>query len=81
MNRRTFGIALALAFACSALTGCETLRHDVRSKSDDLPRDEEEPKPGEVRSEAPKGFFKSSRLPGALSDEMDRLPGLDRNLR
>ena len=69
MKRRILGIALALAAACSALTGCELFRHDVRSKSDGGAPDDETSRIGEVRSEAPKGFFKSSRLPGAMSDE------------
>lgn len=69
MTRRILGPGLALVCACSVFMGCESLRHETRSKADDTGLEAEDAKVGEVKSEAPKGFFKSSRLPGAMSDE------------
>ena len=70
MNRRILGLGLALFCACPGLVGCELLHHEERKHTDDRVVEEEEtPAIGEVKSEAPKGFFKSSRLPGAMSDE------------
>jgi hypothetical protein len=70
MRIRTFGLGLALAAACSALAGCEELRHGLRSKS---VASSEDAANGsgvqDVKPDAPKGFFKSTRLPGAMSDE------------
>jgi hypothetical protein len=71
MNIRSFGLSLALAGACSALAGCEELRHGLRSKSAaSSAQDEVKPSGVEaIKSDSPKGFFKSTRLPGAMSDE------------
>src|SRR5215203_4678428 len=67
MKRRILvGWALALACAGTALSGCELLRHEGRTKSDDPPRatEAEDDPVGAVKSDAPKGFFHSTRLPG-----------------
>jgi hypothetical protein len=70
MNRRILGLGLALICACPGLVGCELLHQSERKHADDrFVEEEETPAIGEVKSEAPKGFFKSSRLPGAMSSE------------
>ena len=74
MNHRILGLGLSLLGVCASLMGCTELNHGLRSRSDDQararPREEEnEPdKVLDVKSES-KPFFKSTRLPGALSDE------------
>jgi hypothetical protein len=74
MKHRILGLALSLLGACAPLTGCTELNHGLRSRSDDqarAPSREEEDEPDkvlDVKSEA-KPFFKSTRLPGALSNE------------
>ena len=70
MKRRLLELPLALACALPALAGCEALNRNLRPDPDvtaDL-KDEPAEHP-EVKSEAPKGFFKSTRLSGAMSDE------------
>ncbi len=71
MKRRIQGLCLALLSAFTFFAGCESLNREVRPKSEPSLEDvaEAAPMEGEVRSEAPKGFFKSSRLSGAMSDE------------
>ena len=71
MMRRIRGLGLALLSAFPFLTGCETLKQEVRTPKEPALEDvaEAAPEEGEVKSEAPRGFFKSSRLSGALSDE------------
>jgi hypothetical protein len=71
MKHRILGLGVALLGACTALSGCETLRHNVRQASYEPSGgdDEESPKLGAVKSQPPKGFFQSSRLPGAMSSE------------
>ena len=70
MKRRILELSLALACACPALAGCESLRHGLRPDPDATANAVDEPaEHPEVKSEAPKGFFKSTRLSGAMSDE------------
>ncbi|MHC5537120.1 hypothetical protein ACYOEI_02650 [Singulisphaera rosea] len=72
MKLRNFRLGLAMLYACTALGGCDLLRHETRSESHDSASDDEsdeESKPGKIKSEAPRGFFKSTRLPGGMSDE------------
>jgi hypothetical protein len=82
MNRRStwVGPTLALLLACPALSGCETLFHNLRARDRDRLREEhaatsdKEDQEGTdkilgVSSPPPKSFFKSSRLSGAWSDE------------
>ncbi len=70
MKRRIPELCLALACACPALAGCESLRPGLRKDPDAtanaVDRPAEHP---EVKSEAPKGFFPNTRLSGAMSDE------------
>ena len=71
MKRRILELSLALACACPALAGCESLRHGSSPRSGrhgERGRTSPAEHP-EVKSEAPKGFFKSTRLSGAMSDE------------
>lgn len=75
MKRQFFRLGLALVCACSALSGCDLLRHEQRVKSDELAlareheHEERTEKAGAVESEPPKGFFSKSRLSGGLSSE------------
>jgi hypothetical protein len=70
MKRRILKLGLALACVCPALVGCEWLHHGVRSHSDATANEASDPsKVEEIKSEPPKGFFKSTRLSGAMSDE------------
>ena len=70
MKRRILELSLALACASPALAGCETLRHGLRPDPDTTANIEDQPaEHPEVKSEPPKGFFKSTRLSGAMSDE------------
>jgi hypothetical protein len=63
MKRRVLRLGLFVLAALSLLPGCESLEHYRRMRSqDDVKADAEEP------SES-KGFFKSSRVPGAMSSE------------
>lgn len=72
-------LILGLVCACVCLSGCELLDQQKRAKSDDLAQlheHEHDPETSEetdsvvaVKSPAPKGFFKGSRLPGALSSD------------
>jgi hypothetical protein len=67
MKRRWIAVGLSLTLG---LSGCQSMnqamkhssadRADSRSDDDDVER---------VKSEAPKGFFKNSRLSGAMSSE------------
>jgi hypothetical protein len=67
MKRRS--VWLGASLVCASLTGCEPLHHGLRSKPSEPALDSADDKPGEVESAPPKGFFKSSRLPGAWSEE------------
>jgi hypothetical protein len=74
MKRAWLGSGVALAFLLSAVTGCETFNHTFHQKSADGSKtsddgDSEKDSVQGVQSEAPKSFFKNSRLSGALSDE------------
>ena len=70
MKRRTLELSLALACACPALAGCESLRHSLRPDSDATANAVDEPaEHPELKSEPPKGFFPNTRLSGAMSDE------------
>jgi hypothetical protein len=77
MKRRKFWVGLTLAYACSAMVGCETLNHGLGSSKDKQAEKEKQKEKdaeaasevNEVKSNAPKGFFKSSQLSGAMSDE------------
>jgi hypothetical protein len=71
MKDRILGLGLALLGAAVGVTGCETLRHEVRSKSEDTLHedDSDDSKVIGVKPTSTKGFFKSSRLSGAMSDE------------
>jgi hypothetical protein len=72
MIRRIFRLGLILACGASALPGCETLKHETRPRSEtDEPRAaESQSEPGDSSESTPsKGFFKSSRLSGAMSSE------------
>ena len=70
MKRRILELSLALACACPALAGCESLRHGLRRDPDIVANAVDEPaKHPEVKSEPPKGFFPNTRLSGAMSDE------------
>lgn|GEM_PF-5680526 len=69
---------MALAIASTVLVGCDLLhnQHQLRSKTTEADHEEEEheednvaAKVRPVESESSKGFFHSTRLPGALSDE------------
>ena len=67
MNRRhVIASLVSLAFW---VCGCETLRHEREPKLDEVGADSAESAAVGVRSKPPKGFFKGTRLPGALSDE------------
>ena len=74
MTRRIPELCLALACAFPALAGCEGLHHNLRRDSDatadaSANAKEETPVHPEVKSDPPGGFFKSTRLSGAMSDE------------
>ena len=76
MNRRTLGVASALFFAALALSGCDWPHEGVRQRNKaeavldkKFEEDNESQKVGRVQSEPPKGFFRSSHLSGAMSDE------------
>jgi hypothetical protein len=67
MKRRIIGLGMALISACSFLTGCSSLGHGAKSKpSEDSIAD----KVDSVKQDpAASGFFKNSRLSGAMSSE------------
>jgi hypothetical protein len=70
MKRRLLGLGLTLLSACVCLAGCETLRQATRSKADGPDQGERVADKVEgVKSEPSKGFFQSSRLSGAMSNE------------
>lgn len=70
MIRRIPELSLALACALPALAGCESLRRNLRPEPEITADATEKPaEHPEIESEAPKGFFKSTRLSGAMSDE------------
>lgn len=74
MKRPFLRLALLVLLACAVpvLSGCEWIDHNVRPRaSDDEPRLSDEPASPEAASdtEVAKGFFKSSRLSGAMSSE------------
>jgi hypothetical protein len=65
VNRRGLGLGLIVLSVLSFLPGCESLDQYRRSRSqEDVKSDADEPGASET-----KGFFKSSRAPGALSSE------------
>jgi hypothetical protein len=66
MKRRIMGLGLALISACSFLAGCESLGHGAKSKASE---DSIADKVDSVKPEPSKGFFKPSRLSGAMSSE------------
>ena len=70
MKRRIFWLGLSLL--CASTLGCKLLGEQPQSKSDELSErraSEKSDDTDQSESVAPKGFFKSTRLPGALSDE------------
>ena len=72
MIRRLLGLAPILACAAAVLPGCETFQHGLRPRSQSdateaMATDTKADEPGEPG--ATKGFFKSSRLSGAMSSE------------
>jgi hypothetical protein len=77
MKRRILRTGLAVGCAVSWLAGCETLQRFGRRPASDEPvakvaKSAEPVEDGEAESKAPagpKGFFKSTRLPGGLSSE------------
>jgi hypothetical protein len=70
MKRRIPELCLALACAFPALAGCEGLHRNLRPDPDALANAQEDPpEHPEIKSEPPQGFFKSTRLSGAMSDE------------
>jgi hypothetical protein len=72
MIRRILRLGLILVCGGSALPGCETLQHTLRPRPerDEPPATESTAGAAEpAESPAPKGFFKSSRLSGAWSNE------------
>jgi hypothetical protein len=66
-KHRILGLGLTLVSAGAILPGCEALHHNLRTASGTDPSRGDEPK--EEEPSETKGFFKSSRLPGALSSE------------
>ena len=72
MIRRILRLGPILVCAGMALPGCETLQHNLRPRSeDDAPRAAEAKSDEDESGDPPvsKGFFKSSRLSGAMSSE------------
>jgi hypothetical protein len=75
MIRRIFRLGLILVCGGAVLPGCETLKHETRPNSDsDVPHaaesTSESKESGDSSESTPtKGFFKSSRLSGAMSSE------------
>jgi hypothetical protein len=67
MKGRILPRVLAIVCAAALLPGCEMLRHNLRPRSDDDTARVDDAK-SEESIEA-KGFFKSSRLSGAMSSE------------
>lgn len=68
MKRQFFWLGLSLV--CASTLGCKLLGEQSRSKSDELSELRASEKSDDTeQSVAPKGFFKASRLPGAMSDE------------
>ena len=75
--RRTLAAFLALVCSGSALIGCESFHQNTRKRDRDVDRasaESDEPEKDKVLGvdsdqDKPKGFFKSSRLPGGMSDE------------
>ena len=72
--KRRLVVVLGLATGCSCLglTGCVSsglgaLRREARAASEEPPASASAP--DEPESSAPKGFFKPTRRPAALSDE------------
>ncbi len=66
-KHRILGLGLTLVSAGAIVTGCEPLHHNLRPASGTDPSRGDESN-AEETSEA-KEFFKSTRLPGALSSE------------
>jgi hypothetical protein len=65
MKRRVLRLGLLVLSVLSILPGCESLDQYRRPRSpDDVKSDAEESSASDS-----KGFFKSSRLPGAMSSE------------
>jgi hypothetical protein len=63
VKRRGLRLGLIVLSILSFLPGCESLEHYRR------PRSQEDVKPDDDEPSETKGFFKSSRIPGALSSE------------
>jgi hypothetical protein len=63
VKRRELRLGLIVLSILSFLPGCESLEHYRR------PRSQEDVKPEADESSESKGFFKSSRIPGAMSSE------------
>jgi hypothetical protein len=63
VKRRGLRLGLIVLSVLSFLPGCESLAHDRR------PRSQEDVKLDAEDSSETKGFFKSSRIPGAMSSE------------
>ena len=64
MKRRI--VRLGLLLVCASLAGCQG-NHGLRSNSSDsMNHPNDGVKVNDVESKPPKGFFKNSRLPGAL---------------
>jgi hypothetical protein len=61
------GLTLVLVLAGAIVPGCEPLHHNLRPASGTDPSRGDESKAEEPNET--KGFFKSTRLPGALSSE------------
>ena len=76
MKHRILRIGLFCVCAGMVLPGCEALRHDLRRDSDDdkpahadSKSDSDSDSDSASQPTASKGFFKSSRLSGAMSSE------------
>jgi hypothetical protein len=76
MNRRWFGVTLISLLAFPAFSGCGWLHESLRPRNraadameTKLEEDSDSQRIGRVQSEPPQGFFNSSRLSGAMSDE------------
>lgn len=64
INRRA--VIVSLSWLVAALCGCQAMQQGKHSKSDD---DDDDRAVEGVHSTPPKGFFRGTRLPGAMSSE------------
>ncbi|HEV3168531.1 MAG TPA: hypothetical protein VGZ22_31280 [Isosphaeraceae bacterium] len=73
MKGRIVWLSLFVGCASMVLTGCESLQPFTRKASPEKPAvpvdDGESESSSTTASAGPKGFFKNSRLPGAMSSE------------